>query len=84
MKCANRTPGPEWSTFAGSVSKENVRIVLEYASLKDKPACACNIQNAYFKTPSSENHYVICGPEFGLDNVGKHAIIVRALYGDCR
>jgi hypothetical protein len=28
-----------------------------------------------------EKHYIICGEEFGLENVGKRAIIVRALYG---
>ena len=33
------------------------------------------------QTPSSEKHYIICGPEFGLENVGKRAIIIRALYG---
>ena len=42
--------------------------------------CACDIQNAYLQAPSSEKHYVTHGPEFGLKNVGKTAIIVRALY----
>ena len=28
-----------------------------------------------------KKHYVVSGPEFGLENVGKHAIIVRAFYG---
>jgi hypothetical protein len=43
--------------------------------------CACDIQNAFLLAPSPEKHYIICGPEFGLENVGKYAIIVRALYG---
>ena len=43
--------------------------------------CACDIQNAYLQAPSSEKHYIICGPEFGLENVGKRAMIIRALYG---
>ena len=30
-------------------------------------------------TPSNKN--IICGPEFGIENEGKVAIIVRALYG---
>ena len=42
---------------------------------------ACDFQNAYLQAPSSEKHYVIYGPEFGLDNVGKFAMIIRALYG---
>ena len=33
------------------------------------------------QAPSSEKHYIICGPEFGEENVGKRAKIIRALYG---
>ena len=29
----------------------------------------------------SQKDYIICGPEFGLENVGKVALIHRALYG---
>eukprot|EP00957_Ditylum_brightwellii_P148896 11336908-Ditylum_brightwellii.AAC.1 len=36
------------------------------------------------KTPdqafSSQKHYIVCGAEFGLENVGKQALISRALY----
>ena len=39
------------------------------------------MQNACLQAPSSEKHYVVCGPEFGLENVGRHAIIVRASCG---
>ena len=42
--------------------------------------CACDIQNANLQIPSSEKHFIICGPEFGLENVGKEALIIRALY----
>ena len=45
------------------------------------PVFGANIQNAYLQAPTTENHYIICGTEFGLENVGKKAIIVRALYG---
>ena len=38
-------------------------------------------RNAYLQVPTSEKHYIICGPEFGLEHVGKRALIVRALYG---
>ena len=31
--------------------------------------------------PTTEKYYIICGPEFGLENIGKLAVIVRALYG---
>ena len=63
------------------VSRESVRIALTSAALNGLPVCACDIQNAYLQAPTSEKHYVICGPEFGLENIGKTAIIVRALYG---
>ena len=40
-----------------------------------------DIQNAYLQAPNSEKHFIICGPEFGLENVGNIVIITRALYG---
>ena len=48
--------------------------------------CQDSTDNCCFKWNESlrvrsEKHYIICGPEFGLENVGKTAIIVRALYG---
>ena len=29
----------------------------------------------------SEKDYIICGPRFGLENIGNTVILVRALYG---
>eukprot|EP00957_Ditylum_brightwellii_P092857 7069095-Ditylum_brightwellii.AAC.1 len=31
--------------------------------------------------PSSQKHYIVCGAEFGLENVGRQALIMKALYG---
>ena len=42
---------------------------------------AADVQNAYLQAPTSENNFVICGPEFGIENIGKKSIITRALYG---
>jgi hypothetical protein len=42
---------------------------------------AADIRNAYLQAPSSQKHYIICRPEFGLENQGKKALITRALYG---
>ena len=81
VKDGHRTKNPINSTYAGVVSRESVRIALLYAALNDLPVCACDIQNAYLQAPTSEKHYVICGPEFGFENIGKIAVIVRALYG---
>ena len=49
------------------MSRESVSIALSCAALNDLPICTCDIKNA-------------C-PDFGLENTGKHAIIVRDLYG---
>ena len=81
VKDGHRTRQPDHSTYAGVVSRESVRIALLSAALNGLSVCACDIQNAYLQAPSSEKNFVICGPEFGLDNIGKVAIIVRALYG---
>ena len=81
VKDGHRTPEPEHSTFAGVVSRESIRIALTYAALNGLPVYGADIQNAYLQAPTTEKHFIICGPEFGLENVGKTAIIVRALYG---
>jgi hypothetical protein len=49
--------------------------------LNDLDVWAADICNAYLQAPSSQKDNVICGPEFGLENVGKRALIRRALYG---
>jgi len=43
--------------------------------------CADDSHNAYLQAPATEKHFIICGPVFGLENVGKRAIIIRTLYG---
>ena len=45
MKDGHKTPEPEWSTYAGVVLRESVRIALTYAMLNDLPICAAAIQN---------------------------------------
>ena len=50
--------------------------------MNDIDICAADILNAYLQAPSSEKYYIPkYGLEFGLENVGKRAKIVRALYG---
>jgi hypothetical protein len=77
----HRTPDVTGSTYAGVVSRESVQIALTYASLNGLQVCAADIRNAYLQGPSSQKDFIICGPEFGLENVGKRALIHRALYG---
>ena len=77
----HKTPDPEGSTFAGVVSRESVRIAFTYAALDGLDVFAADIRNAYLQAPSSRRDYIICGPEFGIENVGKVALVYRALYG---
>ena len=77
----HKTPNPIGSTYAGVVSRESVRIAFTYAALNEIDVCAADVRNAYLQAPSSQKDYIICGPEFGLENVGKVALIQRALYG---
>ena len=72
---------PIGSTYAGVVSRESVRMILTYAALNDLEVCAADIQNAYLQAPSSQKDFVVCGPEFGLENVGKVALVHHALHG---
>jgi hypothetical protein len=51
------------------------------AALNGVDVFAADIRNAYLQAPSSQKDYIHCGPEFGIDNVGKVALIHRALYG---
>ncbi len=75
MKDGHRTPDPTTSAYAGVVSQESVRVALTYAALMGLDVMAANIQNAYLQAPSSEKHFILCGPEFGMENIGKVALI---------
>ena len=76
----HKTPDPVGSTFAGVVSRESVRIAFTYAALNDLQVFVADIGNAYLQAPSSQKDYVVCGPEFGIENIGKVALIHQALY----
>jgi hypothetical protein len=67
--------------YAGVVSRESVRIAFTYAALNGIDVYAADIRNAYLQAPSSQKDYIVCGPEFGIENVGKVALIHRVLYG---
>ena len=77
----HKVPSTDTSAYAGVVSRESVRIAFTYAALNDLDVCASDILNAYLQAHASEKYYTICGPEFGSENIGKVAIITRALYG---
>ena len=76
-----KMPDPIGSTFAGVVSRKSVQIAFTYAVLNVLQVFVADIRNAYLQAPSSQKDYIVCGPEFGIENVGKVALIHRALYG---
>jgi Reverse transcriptase (RNA-dependent DNA polymerase) len=63
------------------VSRESVRIAFLYASLNNIKVKAADVQGAYLNAPCKEKVYTTCRPEFGPENTGKIAVIVKALYG---
>ena len=47
----------------------------------DLGVMAMETENAYLQAPSPEKDFIVCGAEFGSENVGKVAFITRALCG---
>ena len=81
VKDGHKTPDLMISSFAGVVSWESIRVGLRYAGLLGLPVIGDDIKNAHLQAPSSEKHFIVCGPEFGTDNAGRIALICQALYG---
>jgi hypothetical protein len=79
VKDSHKTPDSTTSSFAGIVSRDSIRISLTYAALLGLPVIGVDIRNAYFQAPSLEKHFIICGPEFGIEDEGRVALIWRAL-----
>ena len=77
----HKTADPVGSTYAGVVSRESVRTAFTYSALNKLDIFAADIRNAYLQGPSSRRDYIIWGPEFVLENVGKVTLIHRGLYG---
>lgn len=81
VKDGHKTPYPQFSRDVGVVSHESIRMALMYAALNGLRACNTKICNAYLQEPSSKKHFIICGPDFFLDHVGKVALVQCSLYG---
>ena len=75
VKDGHKTPNSTTSSFAGVVSRDSIRIALTHAALLGLPVIGTNICNACLQAPSSEKHFIICGPEFGIENEGRVALI---------
>ena len=76
VKDGHRTSNPTTPNYDGVVSRERICILFTHAALHRVSVKAANIRNAYLQDPTSEMHYIICGPGFGIENEGKRAVIV--------
>ncbi len=81
VKDGHKTPDSAMSSFAGVVSHDSIHIALVHVALLGLPVLGADIQNAYLQALSSEKHFINCGPEFGIENEGRVALIHCALYG---
>ncbi len=81
VKDGHKTPDSATSSFAGVVSHGSIRIALTHAALLSFLVLGAEIQNAYLQAPSLEKHFIICGPEFRIENEDPVALIHHALYG---
>ena len=77
----NRIPEPIRYEYARVASIKSARIAFTYTALNVIDICSADIINVNMKAPSSEKDYIIFGPEFGLENVGKKPLIRGILYG---
>ena len=77
----HKMPDPVGSTFTRVVSRESIWITLTYAVLNGLDILVADIRNAYLQAPSSQKDYIVCGPEFVIENVGHVVPIHSALYG---
>ena len=81
VKDGHKTPDQSTSNYSVVVLRDSVWITLTYDFFNDVDVTAADIQNAYLQAPSSEKHFIIYRHKFGLEHVGKMAIIRQALYG---
>jgi hypothetical protein len=75
------TDPPKESVYSSVVSRESVRLFFLIAALNDLDVLSCDVQNAYLNAGTKEKNWFIAGLEFGMNNVGKAVLIVKALYG---
>jgi hypothetical protein len=74
------TDPPSCLTYSSVVSRESVRIAFLIAAVNGYEVIAADVKNDYVQATSLEKYVAIAGDEF-VDDEGKTAPIVRALYG---
>ena len=64
VKDGHMTPEKELSFFSGFVSRESTCTTLTHSTLRNLPACVCNVHDTFLQEPCSEKYYVVCGQNF--------------------
>ena len=77
----HKTHDPIGSTCASAVLRGNVWIPFTSVTLNNLDIYTADIRNAYLQALSLQKDHIICGLEFGLENMCKVALIHCALYG---
>ena len=81
VKLGNRTSDTGAPSYAGVAARGSARVALTYAALNGMDVAAADAKSAYLAAPTSEKHFIVCGPECGPENEGKRALAARILYG---
>ena len=69
------TTNPRGSTYVYVLSRETVIIDLNYAALMGLDIMATGIHNSYINVLTTNKFYIICGIEFGSENIVKKSIV---------
>jgi hypothetical protein len=72
----HKTPNPIRSTHAAAASRDSIQIAFTCAALNGLNVFAADIRNACLQAPSSQKDHILCGPEFGTENVGKEVALI--------
>ena len=72
---------PQGFDFCWSGVQRECQDSIDLCCLNGLDVCAADVQNACLQAPSSQKDCIMCGPEFGSENIGKRALIKRALHG---
>ena len=76
----HKTADSVGSTYAGTVSREGARITFTCIALNNLNTFAADIWNDFLQSLSSVRDYIVCNPEFSLENVGNVVLIHSATY----
>jgi hypothetical protein len=77
----NMTDDPDEDIYSGVVGIVFVRLLFILASMNDLKIWAADVGNAFLHGINKEKIYIIAGPEFGPELMGKKLIIAKSLYG---